>query len=371
VYIRDVRAIAVTLLVLATLSCGGEGPSSKCPLSHQGCAGDAGCAGEQLCDPATGEWGACLCRGGGPDGGTDADAGGGPRLGGECAADDECPAGAFCLRGDSHALFGGAPPTGTCVGTCDAQTGCARFGAGAVCVQTDAPTGGDGGVSSSGLCFEGCTVGKAGGTGTTKCHGREHNACAPVEGGAAGAGYCRPLCTTSGDCLTGVCDPKRSVCVASAPLEQGFGLVCAAPPDGGAGDGGADAGDAGADDGGADAPADAAEGGAAPPACGGLCVGLGASSEVCTRRCRFGSTGECATQMTAGHRRGGCLFVTKGGGLGDLGYCGELCDCNRDCGEGSFVCDAFEDAALETAFGRKGVCTPTALVVGHPLPCAN
>ena len=59
------------------------------------------------------------------------------------------------------------------------------------------------------------------------------------------------------------------------------------------------------------------------------------------------------------------------GGIGDLGFCAELCDCDGDCIEPSFVCDAFEDVKLESAFARKGVCTDPALVIKHSLACAK
>ena len=103
--------------------------------------------------------------------------------------------------------------------------------------------------------------------------------------------------------------------------------------------------------------------------CDGLCVSLAPSEAQCSRRCVFGDLTECAV-ASGGLRRGGCLFVTTGGGLGDLGYCGELCDCTADCTAPGFVCDAF-DASLERAFGRKGVCTPPSLIVSRALDCSK
>lgn len=354
------------LVSLIVLSCGGEQQKPLCPTPEvRSCVGPSNCEGTTTCERASGIWNACVCAGP-PDGGGD---GGTVHLGAGCAADVECPTGAFCLRSDSMLLFGGAPPSGTCVGTCDPQTACARFGVAAVCVETNDPMSAS--SSAGGLCFESCAIGAGGGTGAAKCHGRERVACAPVEGAATNAGYCRPLCSTSGECLTGVCDPARGVCVSNAAVDRAFGLVCAATPDGGAPDGAVDGGRDANDDGAVGGPdSDDASGTEMHRGCGGLCVGLSASSDVCTRRCRFGSTGECAPETSAGRRRGGCLFVTKGGGLGDLGYCGELCDCNADCSETSFVCDAFDDATLDRAFGRKGVCTPPSLVVNRPLPCS-
>jgi hypothetical protein len=118
----------------------------------------------------------------------------------------------------------------------------------------------------------------------------------------------------------------------------------------------------------ADANSDAT---AAAIECNGLCVQINQSqtAAVCSRLCVFGEAGECAP-ASGGLRRGGCLFKTPGAaGVGDLGYCGELCDCTGDCSEPSFVCDAFDDPTLERVFARKGVCTDSSLVVGRPLPC--
>jgi len=370
--VRIVGVAAAVMAAATAIGCGGDGTRASCSAySRRSCTGADGCQGESFCDGATLTWGACQCPdSGAPDGGSL------PRLGGSCDADADCPTGAFCLQNDSHQLFGGAPPAGTCVAVCDPVSGCARFES-ATCIDVRDPTAdADGGLSTGGLCFESCHVG--GGAMTTavpKCHGRAQVACAPVENASDGAGYCRPICATSGECLTGVCDPARGVCVTSAPTDPGFGLRCQAtgPADGGAGSSG-DAG-AGADADAVDAGSDSsqADAAAAPRtlSCGGLCVGVSGSSAVCSRRCLFGSTDECAPEISANRRRGGCLFVTKGGGIGDLGYCAELCDCNGDCTETSFVCDAFDDANLEAAFARKGVCTPAELVVNRPLPCGN
>jgi hypothetical protein len=104
--------------------------------------------------------------------------------------------------------------------------------------------------------------------------------------------------------------------------------------------------------------------------CDGLCVQLNDKSAVCSHPCVFGETSECAPS-SGGLRRGGCLFVTEHGTIGDLGYCGELCDCNDDCIEPTFVCDAFDNADLERAFGRKGACTSPELVLARQLVCSG
>ena len=59
----------------------------------------------------------------------------------------------------------------------------------------------------------------------------------------------------------------------------------------------------------------------------------------------------------------------EGGAIADVGYCAELCDCNADCIEPTFVCDTFDDEPLERAFGRKGVCTAPEFVAARELVC--
>jgi hypothetical protein len=342
------------------------------------CAGVNGCPGTSRCGGSPASWTACECVDSGAPDASAPEASKLPRLGGACQSDGECPGGATCLTTGGQGLFGGGPPVGTCVAPCDLTAGCSRF-ASAVCVNAKDPTAaGDAGVSG-GLCFENCSLGGSGGA---KCHGLAHVACAPIEGAPGVGGYCRPICSSNADCSSGACDPTRGVCVASVSADTGFGLRCAPSTDAGVSDGGA-AADAAAD---ADADSDAGAGtgvadaenagdapdamGTATHACPDVCVQLDTTSAACSRRCVFGSPDECAP-ASGGLRRGGCLFVTPGGGIGDLGFCGELCDCSGDCIEPTFVCDAFSDANLERAFGRKGVCTPPELVIHRALPCGD
>lgn len=101
-------------------------------------------------------------------------------------------------------------------------------------------------------------------------------------------------------------------------------------------------------------------------ACDGICVELGGGEAVCSHRCEFGNFGDCST---TGATPGGCLFVTLGGTIGDIAYCAELCDCPTDCVSSAAVCDPFNDASLEAAFGHRGVCTPAPLALGTPITC--
>ena len=355
-------------------SCGTNSPSNCQVGSVLSCAGVNGCVGSSACSGSPAAWGACTCQSTNqPDSGIH-DSGEFPSLGTGCQKNSDCPPSAFCLGTGSQLFFGGQPPLGVCAAACDAMAGCSAF-AGAVCVNVDDPGAtGDAGQGGQGICFESCTIG---GSAASKCGGLAHVACAPL-GGATGAGYCRPVCSINADCPSGACDPVRGVCVSSAVADTTFGLRCSAGGDAGGGptlDASLEA--ATSDGAAADVPADAADGAAssdagaaAPKACGDVCVQLDSTSDVCSRRCVFGSTDECGPS-SGGLRRGACLFVTKGGSIGDLGYCGELCDCNDDCIEPTFVCDAFSSTDLSTTFGRKGVCTPPELVLNRPLPCGD
>jgi hypothetical protein len=318
------------------------------PGRSTSCVGMNGCAGERQCGGTPAGLGSCECRSMPP-----ADAAAKPSLGATCNKNSDCPSGAFCLDAHSKAFFGGAPPEGTCVADCSTGASACQHFANAVCVTTDA-TGSFGSAPKAALCFEACSLGA---TSETKCHGRTHTACAPVEGAPAGNAFCRPLCANNDECESAACDPAHGVCTQDKATDRTFGLRCGPVSDS------AGEHDAGSDlDGGSDH--------LTGPICDGLCVQLNSAPSLCSRRCVFGGAHECAP-ASGGLRRGGCLFVATGGSIGDLGYCGELCDCSGDCIESSFVCDPFKDSSLERAFGRRGVCTDKSLALNEPLPCTK
>lgn len=51
--------------------------------------------------------------------------------------------------------------------------------------------------------------------------------------------------------------------------------------------------------------------------------------------------------------------------------CAELCDCNENCVDRALKCEAFDDAILENAFGRRGNCIPPEAAAKHALSCAR
>jgi hypothetical protein len=341
---------ACVLLFLTSCKSGGQ-PSvaqNACtPGESISCSGPTGCVGSKQCSGTPASFGPCECHATSPN-----DAGAKASLGATCKKNADCPTGAFCLDAHSTMLFGGAPPEATCVADCSSgAAACQRFAA-AVCVATDAAATGL--QAKAALCFEACSLGA---TPEPKCHARAHMACAPIDETVSDKAFCRPLCASDDECASAACDPVHAVCGADKAGDRTFGLRC--NPASGAltePDAGTDL-DAGAD-------------GSAGVECAGLCVQLNDAPSLCSRRCMFGDAHECAP-ASGGLRRGGCVFVAKGGSVGDLGYCGELCDCTDDCVEPTFVCDPFKDASLGRAFGRKGVCTDRNLALQEPLACGK
>lgn len=342
-----------------------DAPADACtPGLIQSCSGARACAGKKACLGSPAYWSACQCDSA-PDAGIPQPAV--PELGGACRQTADCAIAATCLLPTSTQLFGGAPPDGICVATCKADADCSAF-SNAVCVDmlsagTDAGAGGA--SASSGLCFERC---KLGDSPAVKCHAGARVACAPIGQAGTTDGFCRPVCASDADCASGSCDPKRGVCVTTPIADRTFGLACEpSAAEGGAGGATSNESDAGA--GGVENDAGASSS-TSNVVCDGQCVTLNGSSSVCSRRCVFGNTSECAP-ASGGQRRGACAFVTPGGSIGDLGYCAELCDCKDDCIDPTFTCDAFDDKNLENAFGRKGACTPPDIQAKHPLACAG
>lgn len=332
---RNARAwAALACALLIACDSGGEAAVDECTQGAvSACIGTGDCIGEQTCSGTPARLGRCVCDDVVPDAGEPR-----PELGAPCTRDDQCPAQSFCLTAESRELFGGAPPAGTCVADCTADlAACDRF-TNAICVDVTERTDSDedaGARMSAALCFERCELGAEA---ESDCHARDHVACAPLEEGAASGAFCRPVCANDGDCAAGSCDPRHGVCRADAQLDRTFGQTC-------------------------DPEANAT-------ACDGLCVKLSDGTGVCSSRCVFGNTEECAP-ATGNLRRGACVIASEGGAVGDLGYCGELCDCSEDCGGERLVCSAFSQEALAIAFGRKGHCTSAGAVTGEVVRCVR
>jgi hypothetical protein len=314
---------------------GSASPSVSCepsvirPCAHPGCE-----KAHQACLPEGTGWGTCYCEDVTGTGGASNTNTQKFEIGQKCEMDEDCSRGAFCLTESAESFFGGGPPSGVCVADCSADAAkCSAF-AGAVCVAVGTSVGGqappDAGPGPTALCFEHCAVG----TDEPKCRSLPGVACEPVAESATD-GFCRPICVTDRDCGSRTCDPHFGVCVDARSFpDTSLGLPCRAT--------GSDS-------------------------CDGLCLSLDPAYAVCSHRCVFGDTSECAS-VSAPERTGGCLFASESGGVGDTGYCAELCDCPSDCRDKSDICDPL-GTSLAGAFGRHGVCAAPALALGAPITC--
>lgn len=329
----------VLLLGSGVAGCDGRksAPGAICQAGQSRSCNVDGCDGEQRCEGYPLHYGACECDDA-PDGGAP-DAGGKPRLGEACAGDDDCPGGAFCLRPDTDALFGGGPPQALCVADCSEDAAACNAFADSRCVVVQAGSAAagtaddDAGVSGAAdtadvgaLCLPACTLGQQG------CAAVPGSACMPVADGGGGGGYCRPLCVTDDDCPRGACDVRHGACMAGARRGANFGTACEDGTD----------------------------------SCDGVCASIEGARALCSQRCVFGETDRCG-DLRADGIAGGCLLTT--GGIGDVGLCAPLCECSGDCPDPDAVCDPLDDDVLRGAFGAAGLCVPAALAMGTPLDC--
>lgn len=154
-----------------------------------GCSSDADCEGGLECAVGSGDFGEGTCFD--PD----------SAVGDECAEDDECPVGGFCLAED----FAGWPG-GACITTdCDYASGMG-CGEGAVCAEGN----------FGGLCLAGCET-------DDDC--RDSYGCV-ADGTYPDRMTCRPACTSDDACAgSSVCNPALGTC--DDPFSDGLlGEAC-------------------------------------------------------------------------------------------------------------------------------------------------
>jgi hypothetical protein len=299
---------------MATLvwGCGSDDPGegySSCYIGEErSCLDSNGCKGTQTCTAST--WQACVCNAESATDGSSAST----RLGGACVSSAQCPEGAVCLDPASSSWFGGAPPAGICAADCSVDASlCDNYEA-SVCITAG---------SGNSFCMPSCSV-SAIPSDSSSCSAVPHSACDVLPGQETG--FCRPFCMLDGDCASGLCDRRYGNCVSETPAASvSFGQRCS--PD--------------------------------ALTCNGVCLQLSPGNYVCSNRCVFGSTSECAG-TTSTDRLGACAYASSSAAAkGSLGYCAALCDCNDDCAASGFVCEAFSSQATAKTLTHQGMCFPS------------
>jgi len=254
--------------------------------------------------------------------------------------DAECGAGLTCITTNATVFDGEGPAKGYCTTDCAADnTVCGQFDPKSVCLQYD---------NGKAYCMEGCTFGPASlpQFDPSKCHGRQEVACRPLfdSVGNFTVAACLPQCNASSDCGTGLsCNPRTGLCTTTSPIGKSVGETCVQALDGGTEE------------------------------CKGFCTGIVHQSSqqpftyVCTEGCTTGASPSCGwagpgtTPAPAACLFSSTVIIDNGGpGLGDLGSCGQLCDCNSDCKSSAFVCRAWTGstaAQLTAFFGKAGFCS--------------
>jgi hypothetical protein len=314
----------------------GDGKCDRfCALPDPDCAGAGGAPGSGGA-PGTGGFtgsggfvgaGGSSGTGGYPATGGFPGTGGSPgdtaTLGAACSSTADCGGSLICLKPTDALAFSvdAGFSNGLCTRACSSGTDCLDVLGACVTFETS-----DVGPQKA-WCLESCASGQFV---PGKCHGRTDAACLVLESGAAA---CEPICTSNADCGGRTCDVTSGYCVTSLPPGSPIGAPCSA--------GGADT-------------------------CRGhICLPLvdpGASTSpvpgVCSGLCRYGQLAGCGyTQgavSTAGGVVGGCLVPDQENAtVGDLGFCGQLCDSADQCGLGPTVATC--DPVTQTDW-HHGVC---------------
>jgi hypothetical protein len=236
-----------------------------------------------------------------------------------------------------------------------ADAECDALAAGSYCVAFDAD-------ATITYCLEGCQTGTAG---EPKCHERPDFACSllgliPASPSCTSSDDCPQgqLCATAedppvcGDIVTGCvpncggdfdcevgdfCDFSTGLCVSSDPGGQAIGTLC--------------------------------DPNAATDPCSGFCIPTTTAGDegICSAFCTVGpSFVGCGWDGVSVAPDAACLFGTRLStdlGIGDVGICGALCDCNDDCVAADDYCVDESGGNIDTIWGRQGYCRP--LVTGE------
>jgi Dickkopf-like protein len=356
--VRPFLGLGLTLFLGAQVltSCGSDDDTSCEPNSEKACF-SSDCPdneGTQTCNADGSAYSTCSCdgtgsagnggaagAGGGNNGGSSGAAGAGGAPGAEfrgtvglpCETATDCPGGLDCVPSSATGPFqNGGPEEGYCTTTCTVNEDCEAIDDIAACAL-----GGDG---NQRYCVALCQTGDPSGT-ELKCSliqgQRDTLAClsgVTTPSGGRDLGLCIPVCHSDEGCGGGrFCDLGTGVCVDAPPAGAAVGAACTEDAE----------------------------------CAGGQCLTLTGGGGFCTGLCTFGLIGGCgfdALGVPAGERTAACLVpALSTGGIGDIGYCSELCDVAEDCAQAEWTCDPLTDLFGATSdaaevFGRAGFCNP-------------
>ncbi|MEY4551029.1 MAG: hypothetical protein RL685_7224 [Pseudomonadota bacterium] len=325
-------------------SCKDDDSQRACiPGETRQCAGAGRCVGTQACLADGSDYAACDCSGPPRQGTMEPEPGEvvTALVGRRCVTDTNCGEGLSCYTDASNALLGGGAAGGYCTVACTGDTACAAIDPDSRCSAEV--------TGSPGVCMRTCfsSPGSLTAAGAqaraslaeNKCLNRPDLVCLSeaalglaMFSGSRQSGWCFPQCGSNEECPGRRCDLSRGVCVDTPAAGLELGARCASAQD----------------------------------CTGGLCIAADAAGaeSFCSAPCVLGQPVGCGYGPTAAVREAGCLGPRFGGflsdeGIGDSGFCAELCDVDADCVQAAsrgWTC-TLSDGARER-FRRGGICGP-------------
>jgi hypothetical protein len=187
---------------------------------------------------------------------------------------------------------------------------------------------------TTGLCLRTCLSQDPTTLSENKCLGRRDVACQSeaylglaMYSGNRQRGWCTPQCGSDEDCPGRRCDLARGICVDTVTPGLPIGAKCAESLD----------------------------------CAGRLCIPLAGGESFCSAPCVFGQRLGCGDGRS-GARTAGCVAAQVVGfvsteGIGDVGFCAELCGQTSDCEQAAtanWQCEPSAD--ILQSFSAAGVC---------------
>ncbi len=248
--------------------------------------------------------------------------GGSDALGKSCTTNADCGVGLTCVTASSTALAGDGVANGYCTRTCAQASDCTAISPGAQCVPFGAQS----------FCLQGCDP-----AASYSCRDRADALCRSTNIDGSGPIACYPQCVSSADCNGRTCDVRTGLCTDQPSTGDPVGADC--NPNAGTN------------------------------TCAGFCVAFqGYGGGMCTELCNsnsLGQPGACGSDPTPGSpQQAACIYQASAGNGGNVGICGQLCNCDADCRATGDVCESWAAAGVSNAsqflqaFKEAGLCVP-------------